>query len=66
MDDTRAFGFDLINLKLNDAQTFFRQWLLDSCGAMRGCRTGLDAFVKRASWTATLPDENQADHVRLS
>ena len=67
MDDARAFGFDLINLKLNDAQTFFRQWVLDLCGVyMRGCATGLDVFVKRASWTETLPDEHQADHVRFS
>lgn len=66
MDAARALGYDLINLKLNDAQTFFRQWLLDSCGAMLGCKTGLDVFVKRGSWTETLPEPAQADHVRLT
>jgi hypothetical protein len=66
MDDLRSEGHDMLNLKLNDAQVFFRQRLLDSCGAMRGCRTGLDVFVKRASWAETLPQPDQAEHVRFT
>ena len=65
MDDLRSEGHDMLNLKLNDAQVFFRQWLLDSCGAMRGCKTGLDVFVKRTSWAETLPQAGQEDHLRL-
>jgi hypothetical protein len=67
MDETRALGFDRVNHKLNDAQTFFRQWVLDSCGVhMRGCKTGLSVFVKRGSWSETLPQPDQADHMRLT
>ena len=64
MEAVAGLGFDLLNLKLNDAQTFFRIWLLDSCGAMRGCKTGLDVFLKRECWSETLPGPDQADHVR--
>jgi hypothetical protein len=66
MDALRSHGFDLINWKLNDSQTFFKMWLLDSVGEMPGCKTGLDVFLKRESWAETLPQPDQADSVRLT
>jgi len=64
MDRARGYGDEMVNHRLNDAQIFFRQFVLDSCGEMPGCSTGLAVFLKRATWAETLPDPTLADEQR--
>jgi hypothetical protein len=63
-------GYPDINMQENVADLSFKTYLFRACPTLAGCTTGYAVFQMdarwSAPWSASLPQPDQADHVRFT